>query len=300
MLNIDRCPVLDNGVMVIGFTGWMNGGNVSIGSVDYLIENFAAEELATIDSDSFYIYSVPATMEISAIFRPHAKIEDGRVTGYEEPCNTFFVSEANNCMMFKGDEPHMNWHKYVDTIFDVAEQSNIGSIYFVGSVTGLVPHTRDPIFYSTISQESLRPAIEHVDSNPTHYQGPSSLASFFIREAEKRNIPMMTLIAGIPPYVQGTNDHCIEVTMEKLQNLTGLNIEMDELSARRIEFSQGLDKILQKRPELQEQIKKLEAIYDDQVEIVDEENADDSETPADSDTSEIRSWFDKQGFKFDS
>ena len=201
-------------------------------------------------------------------------------------------------MIFRGDEPHMSWHKYADIIFDVAEKSNIEKICFVGSVTGLVPHTRDPIFYSSFSHESLRHEVYNIDVNPTHYEGPSSLATFFVREAENRDIKMMTLVAGIPPYVQGTNDHCIEMTMEKLKQITGLAIDMDELGARRIEFREGLDKVIDKRPELREQIAKLEAIYDEQQDMeVSEPKS--SEADAEEDSSDLGDWFDKQGFRFD-
>lgn len=296
MINIDRYPKLSNGVLVLGFTGWMNGGEVSTGSVNYLIDSLDAEEFGSIDPDGFYVYSVPGSMEISVMFRPHAKIEDGRVSGYDEPKNKFFVSEKHNCMIFRGDEPHMSWHKYADMIFDVAEKSNIGKICFVGSVTGLVPHTRDPIFYSSFSHESLRNDVFTINANPTHYEGPSSLATFFVREAENRDIPMVTLVAGIPPYVQGTNDHCIEITMEKLKRITNLDIDMDELGARRIEFSESLDKVIDKRPELREQIAKLEAIYDGQVDLDDIEE---SAPEAEADSGDLRDWFDKQGFRFD-
>jgi len=78
-----------------------------------------------------------------------------------------------------------------------------------------------------------------------------------------------------------------------------LDIDMDELSARRIEFSQGLDKILTKRPELQEQIRKLEAIYDDQLDLTNDEPTD-TDTDSETESSDLRDWFDKQGFKFNS
>lgn len=295
MLNMDRYPKLDKGLLVLGFSGWMNGGEVSTGIVDYLIESFDATEIGSIDPDGFYVYSVPTSMEISALFRPRATIEDGRVTGYEEPKNRFYVSESHNCMLFKGEEPHISWQGYAEHIFDVAEKSNIGTICFVGSVTGMVPHTREPVFYSSISHESLRSGLLDADINPTHYQGPSSLATYFVRTGEDWDIPTMTLVAGIPPYVQGTNDHCIEVSMEKLKRLTRLDVDMDELVARRIEFSERLDKIIRKRPELMDQIRKLESIYDEQLGIPRDETPEPK-----SDSGDLRDWFDKQGFRFDS
>lgn len=301
MLDLERVPNLNDATLVIGFRGWMNGGEVSTGTVEYLIDMFGAELFGEIHPDGYYIYGVPGALQIAALFRPHAQIEDGRVTGYQEPQNEFYVSESENMVMFLGDEPHLLWHQYAEQLFRVAEQCNVTRICFVGSVTGLVPHTREPIFYSSFSNEDLRPLVTAAGIHPTHYEGPSSLATFLIRGAERRGLAMSTLVAGIPPYVQGRNDRCIESLVGKLQILIERAIDMDELAARRAEFDRGLQEIVNARPELREQIKKLEEIYDQQV-IAFADDDDDSEKnrPKPSKNPEdLRSWFDKQGFSFD-
>ena len=302
MLDLERVPSLDDATLVIGFRGWMDGGEVSTGTVEYLIDTFDAELFGEIHPDGYYVYGVPGALQIAALFRPHAEIQDGRVTGYQEPENEFYVSESANMVMFIGDEPHVSWHQYAEQLFRVVEQCNVTRICFVGSVTGLVPHTREPIFYSSFSNEDLRPLVTAAGIFPTHYEGPSSLGTFLIRAAEKRGIAMSTLVAGIPPYVQGRNDHCIESLMGKLQILIEQAIDTDELAARRAEFDRGLEEIVAGRPELREQIKKLEEMYDQQVQAISEDSAEREEEdagPRPSDVEDLRSWFDKQGFSFD-
>ena len=56
--------------MIIGLSGWMDGGEVSTGAAKYLVTHFEAERFAEIDPDVFYIYNFPGSMEISALFGP--------------------------------------------------------------------------------------------------------------------------------------------------------------------------------------------------------------------------------------
>ena len=46
---------------------------------------------ATIEADDFYIYNFPGSMEISSIFRPTVKYDEGVVTELEMPSNTFWA-----------------------------------------------------------------------------------------------------------------------------------------------------------------------------------------------------------------
>jgi hypothetical protein len=78
--------------MVLGLDGWMDGGDVSTGTIETLIAKLDAEVLAEMDADDCYILSFPGSMEISSLFRPHVDIEDGLITAYRGPTNTFFYS----------------------------------------------------------------------------------------------------------------------------------------------------------------------------------------------------------------
>ena len=76
-------PELDNATLVLALSGWMDGGEVSTGTVKRLVDLLQAEPLAEIDPDPFYLYSFPGSMEVAALFRPHIKIEDGLVIAHD-------------------------------------------------------------------------------------------------------------------------------------------------------------------------------------------------------------------------
>ena len=46
ILRIDRCPPLTEATLVLAFTGWMDGGDVSTGTVQRLVDLLAAPPIA--------------------------------------------------------------------------------------------------------------------------------------------------------------------------------------------------------------------------------------------------------------
>jgi len=278
-------PELQDARMVLALSGWMDGGDTSTGTVEYLVNTLGAEEFAEIDSGGFYIYNVPGSMEVSALFRPHTRIEEGLVTTYEEPSNTFFCSAEHNLVLFTGKEPNIGWREYADCILSLAMDLNVTMIYFVGSVAGLVPHTRDPRFYGSVSDEHLKPLLQQYSLRPSDYEGPASIVTGLTVLARERGLGMLTLVAEIPAYLQGRNVTCIAAATRKLAGILGLPVDLDDLQASSEKFQSSLNKTLPDRPELADQIRKMEDDYD--KEVLDTEMAD------------LKEWLERQGIRLD-
>jgi len=256
-LNIYERPKLDNPRMLLGFSGWMDGGNVSIGTVKCLIDKLGAQRLAEIEPEGFYIYSFPGSMEIAALFRPHTKIKNGLVESYQLPTNAFFYNEKNNLILFLGKEPHLQWEEFVGCIFSLCAEFGVKAIYFIGSVAGLVPHTREPRIFCSVSDAKLRETFEQYGVKFTDYEGPASIITYLTANASKHDLSMATLVATIPAYVQGKNPKCIEAITRRLVGILGLQIELDDLRAISDEFEKKLSDIVQEQPELAGSVQKL-------------------------------------------
>jgi len=263
----------------------MDGGDASTGTIEYLIRRFDAEKFAEIDSEGFYIYSFPGSMETSALFRPHTMIENGVVTSYEEPSNTFFCAEERGLIFFQGKEPNLRWREYADCILSVASEFGVGMICFIGSVAGVVPHTRAPRLYASISDESLRPIFQQHDVEPSDYEGPASIITYLMTRSRQRGLRMASLVSEIPAYVQGRNLKCIEALVEKLGAILGLSADFDDLRLLSVQFEKRLDDVVQKRPELAELIRKMEKDYDEEVRNVH--------------MAELKEWFERQDIRLD-
>ena len=72
-------PKLNEATMLLALTGWMDGGFVSTGTVRSLMADREVKEIARINSDPFYIYNFPGSMEIAALFRPTVRYQDGLI-----------------------------------------------------------------------------------------------------------------------------------------------------------------------------------------------------------------------------
>ena len=113
-LRMDDVPRLDGGTLVLAFNGWMDGGDVSTGTVKRLVGLLDAKAFAGIDSESFYILNFPGSMEIAALFRPRIQIADGLVQAVEMPANTFYRHEPAKLVLFLGKEPNLRWREFGD------------------------------------------------------------------------------------------------------------------------------------------------------------------------------------------
>ncbi|MBL7187740.1 MAG: PAC2 family protein [Phycisphaerae bacterium] len=284
-LSITQKPKLHNPRMLLGLSGWMDGGEVSTGTAECLIEKIGAQRFAEIDPKGFYLCSFPGSMEITALFRPHTKITDGLVESIETPVNSFFYSESGDLILFKGKEPNLNWEEFAECVFSLCEEFGVKMIYFIGSVAGLVPHTREPRLLCSVSHPELKETFQHYGVKFANYEGPASIITYLTANAHKRGISMVSLVATIPAYVQGSNPKCIEAVTRRLAGMLELDIELGDLTASSDEFEKKLGDAVQEQPELESNIHKLEEDYDSEI--------------FDNEMGDLREWLEQQGIRVD-
>jgi len=248
--------------MIIGFSGWMDGGEVSTGTIQYLKEELKAKKFAEINPGEFYILSFPGTMEQVAQFRPYTKIKDGLLVDFRYPKNEFFVSETEKIILFLGKEPNLRWDEYANCIFQLGGEFGVSEIYFVGSVAGPIPHTREPAIVCSVLSKEQKTRLGQHGVRFTNYEGPASIVTLLNRLSKGRGIEMTNLVAEVPAYVQAKNPKAIEAIAKRLVRLLDLEINLDGLHRASLEFEKNIDGFVAKQPALSEEIKKLEENYD--------------------------------------
>ena len=260
-----RCPALKDATLVLAFSGWMDGGDVSTGTVKRLVHLLDAEPVAEIDPEPFYIYNFPGSMEIAALFRPHIKIEDGLIQSIDMPTNTFYASDSDNVALFIGKEPNLHWRAFGDCIFGFAHIAGIRRVLFVGSFGGSVPHTREPRLYVTCSDARLLPEMKKYGVRRTGYEGPGSFTSYLMTQAESAGIEMASLVAEIPGYLQGTNPLSIEAVTRRLAKILQLPLDVDSLRTASTEWEIQVSSVIEENEELARRVRELEEEYDNEL-----------------------------------
>ena len=255
-------PLLNDGTLILSFSGWMDGGDASTGTVDRLISLLSAEPFAEIDPDPFYIFNFPGPMEIASIFRPEIMIEDGIVQSVEMPRNEFFAAEEQNLILFKGVEPNLNWRRFGELLFQIAQDCGVNRLLFVGSFGGSVPHTREPRMFVTCTTEELHQELTGVGLRRTNYEGPGSFMTWLMLQASAVEIDMVSLVAEIPGYLHGPNPYCLEAITRRLARILKLSLDLDELRAATNEWEEEVSAMVEETPEMVDKIRELEDDYD--------------------------------------
>lgn len=249
--------------MLLAFSGWMDGGEVSTGTVKHLLTTLNARKVAEIDPEGYYIYNFPGSMELAAFFRPNVVYEDGLVARLDLPENVFHCDPQRKVVLFTGKEPNMNWRDFGDRIFDLARQMGVKRIVFVGSFGGAVPHTREPRLFCSVSHADLREEYARYGLRFSDYEGPSSFVSYLLSRAPRDNIRMASIVAEIPGYLEGANPLSIETVTRRLAKILNLEVDLAVMRLVSDDWSSRVTELVEKDSKLRKHIAKLESAYDD-------------------------------------
>ncbi len=265
ILRIRRCPELDGATLVLALTGWMDGGDVSTGTVKRLVHLLDAEPIAEIDPEPFYIYNFPGSMELTALFRPHIAVKDGLVETVDMPSNVFYAHEAADLLLFIGKEPNLRWRTFGECILRLARKAGVSRILFVGSFGGSVPHTRQPRLYVSCSDAELITEMEQYGLRPSAYEGPGSFTSYLMTQAHPAGLQMVSLAAEIPGYLQGTNPLSIEAVTRRLAQILKLPLDLASLRTASTEWELHVSSVIEENEELAKRVRELEEQYDNEL-----------------------------------
>jgi hypothetical protein len=265
LLRIRHCPALDRATLVLAFTGWMDGGDVSTGTVRRLVGRLGAPPVAEIDPDPFYLFNFPGPMEVAALFRPALRIEEGLIASLEMPGNTFHAHAPANLLLFLGREPNLRWPTFADCVLGFARRAGAGRLLFVGSFGGSVPHTREPRLHVTCSDRALLPEMARYGLRRTGYAGPGSFASYLMTRAPAAGLEMVSLAAEIPGYLQGRNPVCIEAVTRRLAKILRVPLELGALRAERTAWELEASQAVEQDEELARTVRRLEEAYDEEL-----------------------------------
>src|SRR5262245_5462467 len=265
LLRVHDCPTLDRATLVLAFSGWMDGGDVSTGTVQRLVDLLEARPVAEIDPDPFYLYNFPGSMEVAALFRPRVVIEDGLVQSLDMPGNTFYGHEPANLILFLGKEPNLRWREFGDGVLELARRAGVRRVLFVGSFGGSVPHTREPRLFVTCSDAGLFEEMGRYGLRRTGYAGPGSFTSYLMTRAPSAGLEMVSLVAEIPGYLQGRNPMSIEAVTRRLAKILRLPLDLGSLRAESTEWELQVSQAVAEDKKLAKMVRQLEEAYDNEL-----------------------------------
>lgn len=260
-------PELVAPYMMVGLKGWLNAGDVSTGSIDYLRRKLDARPFAQIEPAGFYIYQIPSS-SVEQTLRPQVTIKEGLVKKLELPRNEFFFwksGAARDLILFSGVEPNLDWPAYVQAVLDVARQFQVSRIYALGGIFDQVPHTRKTRIIATISHARLKDELKSF-AGFTNYEGPSSFNTMLLSLAREQGVEMAGISARTPLYIQDFNAKACYDLLQNILVSAGFRIDLRDLREAGETLVDLMDKAFLQNATALEQLKALEEQFDAAVE----------------------------------
>jgi proteasome assembly chaperone (PAC2) family protein len=245
-VNIKKMPQLKNPVLIAGFDGWGNALNISNGMAAYIIRRLKAKNFADLDPDTFYRYDEQ---------RPVVDIVDGNLNSLKPPSGSFYAVETdadqNDLIILQANEPNLQWFKFVDLLFSICREQQVGTIITLGSMYDNVLHT-DRIISAVASSPQMLSALKQKRINSISYQGPSAIHSIIQSEGTKRGFDCISLWSHCPYYLQGTTHFGILSYLgELIAGMMNFHLDTLDLQDNWKKLEKQINKLIESNSELQ-------------------------------------------------
>ena len=262
-------PKLKKPYMVVGISGWVDGGEAATGSVRYLVNKLSARKLGEIPIAGFHVFEVPGINSM----RPHIEIKDGILQQHKLPGNEFFywVNEKSehDLILFRGTEPSLRWEQYLEAVLNVAEEFKVARVYSLGGVIDdTTPYTREPHVSCAASHPKLKEEMSRYAILFTNYEGPGSINTALLDASMRRGMEYVSLIGRSFWYPEfdinvPQNPKVIYALLSRLNRLLGIDLDLSTLVAASRELEEKLNSMASQIQGFRSYIAELEREFEE-------------------------------------
>lgn len=267
--------------MIAGWRQWADGGEVSSGLPEYLIDTLGARKIGHIQPDGMYLFQTPVSQ---FLFRPRVKFDEGYRVEISGPRNDVYYwgDEDRGLVIFIGDEPQLNAERYAEAFFEIATELKVKKIAATGGVYAVVPFDKERNFSCTYSLPGMKADMRDYAVSLSDYEGPVSIGSFLNDRAEKLGLQYFAWYAFVPMYdlSRVTQQQQQPITVEqdytawhdlmrRLNHMFGLKLDLSDLAAKSADLTaqltESVDELSRQLPNfpVQEYLAKLTAEFEE-------------------------------------
>jgi proteasome assembly chaperone (PAC2) family protein len=244
-------PDLTRPYLIAGFEGWPNAGKISTETLNHLITMLGAKKFASFDADLFHRYTEG---------RPIAKLVQGEIKEVRfSPYEFYFTQREGSpdVVLFLGKEPELQWNLFTETFLALAGELNVTMLLTIGGTYDYLSH-RDQLVSGVFGDASTKGLLSDLGILPTEYEGPISIHTMLLQEAQRSGIKAMSIWGHCPQYLQSSNLALVCRILTQVGDLVGVELDLACLSQQAAELTKQIDLIVQKNPELCKLVEKIE------------------------------------------
>jgi len=255
-------PALRSPVLVGAFKGWNDAAEAASSAVSFLVKEWSASHVASLDAEEFYDFTQT---------RPMVRMIGGVYRDIEWPSLDVYAhadeGSGRDLVLLVGHEPQLRWRTFNDELLALLEQLGVSEAVLLGALLADVPHTRAPRLVGSASDDRLRGQLEGMDISLSRYEGPTGIVGVLQDACGRRGIPTASLWGNVPHYITASPNPQVSVALLRQLDLLlglGLNVRTLERQARR--FRARVDEAIAQSPDAVAYVRKLEGLEVDEDE----------------------------------
>jgi proteasome assembly chaperone (PAC2) family protein len=267
-LKYDSRPKLRSPYIVCGLDGWLNGGDVSVGGINYLISHFKAVKFAELLTSRYHVYYVPGAETLRPIF----KMDEGLIVETHFPKDEFYYAlnpaSDHDLVFFLGTEPNLNWEEYAETVVTLAGDLAATRLYAFGAILDRSPYAREPRITCTCTSAKVKEEMTKFNVGFSNREGAATVNQLLVYACQKRGLDAVNMTARTSYYPEFNvaieySPKSIKAVLVRLNDLMHLGLDFDELDEGVKEITGKLDQARQQNAQFNTYIEELEKNYEE-------------------------------------
>lgn len=249
-------PDLSTPLVVVAFSGWGDAGDAATASVRWLVHQWQAEPLASINPNAFFDFTVA---------RPTVRLEAGgqRAIGWPaiDVYHSWLPVLRRNVVLMLGREPHLRWPEFAKTVIDLLRRCGATEVATLGAFLGPVLHSAPVPLTGFAGGEELRLRLSMANVTPSSYQGQTGIVSVLHDAFHREGLPSLSLWAATPFYLGSVspNPRVTHALVDGLNRLLSLQLDLGRLQRAAEYFDEQVAEQIGHNRELRELIARLGA-----------------------------------------
>lgn len=265
-------PELRNPVLIAGFGGWNDAGEIATFAVETLVSSWGATRFAEIDPENFFDFSET---------RPMVSLGPTGQRSLQWPANVFYShplpDHDRDIVLLAGTEPNLRWRSFCRLIVSLAAELDVSCLITLGGLLADVPHTREPTLTGFTSTKRLLPQLQQLGVHLSSYEGPTGIVGALSDAWRATRKPSISLWGNVPHYITASpNPQVALALLRRIAILLGTTLPLASIETQAYDFGIRVNEALQSNPEAMEYVHQLE---EDQGEEEDDNELTDVPSP---------------------
>lgn len=251
----------------MAFTGWSDTGTVTTDAAQRLIDAYNAEQFVTVDPEEYFVFTET---------RPMVRIDEQGVRQLKWPRNEAFFARvsdgSNDLIIVTGTEPNLKWRTFSERLSSAIAELNPSLVCTLVARPAATPHTR-PV---PVTGSSADPALAaKYGLGRSLYQGPTGILGVLHDSLRRRNVPLISLAAGVPHYLNvDENPPATIALLQALEPVLGVRPPLGDLEDEKERFVTRVEEASSGDEQIGAYVHTLEEHYGEDDEETDAEGGD--------------------------